>query len=103
MVVDLSAHEEMLNTTIIEPLLQWYGIDGFRQGLMETQNKLSHGLLRNVREVEVMLIQAAKVWSESQRDIWAVADSTRVPNNRRPWNKHTLRPSRLFATAPCSK
>ena len=64
MVVDLSAHEETLNTTIIEPLLQWYGIDGFREGLLETQNKLSQGLLRNVREVEVMLIQAAKVWSE---------------------------------------
>lgn len=103
MTVDLSAHEETLNATIIEPLLQWYGIDGFRQGLVETQNKLSQGLLRNVREVEVMLIQAAKVEVRPSAAYGLLVNSTRAPKKRQPWNRHTLKLFQLFATAQCSR
>ena len=55
----------MLNAAIIVPLLQWCGVDGFRPGILDTQNKLGQGILRNVREVEVMLVAVAKVETDS--------------------------------------
>ena len=61
MTVRPSANEQMLNATILEPLLQWYGIDGFQQGVADVQDKVRQGMVRNVREVEVMLAAAAKV------------------------------------------
>ena len=55
------ANASMLNSTIVEPLLQWYGIDGFREGVIDAQDKVGQGMLRNVREVEVALKVVAKV------------------------------------------
>ena len=51
----------MLISTILEPLLQWYGIDGFRKGVMDARDKIHQGILRNVREVEVTLKVVARV------------------------------------------
>ena len=51
----------MLISTILEPLLQWYGIDRFRRGVIDAQDKIRQGILRNVREVEVTLKAVAKV------------------------------------------
>ena len=60
-----TANEQGLNSAIIVPLLQCYGVDGFRPGILDTQNKLGQGILRNVREVEVMLAAVAKVETDS--------------------------------------
>ena len=51
----------MLISTIVEPLLQWYGVDGFRKGVIDARDKIRQGILRNVREVEVTLKVLAKV------------------------------------------
>ena len=56
-----SANEQMLTSAILEPVMQWYGIDQFQHEVTNTQNQISQGILRNIREVEVALTAAAKV------------------------------------------
>ena len=65
MAIHPTANEQVLNTAIIVPLLQCYGLDGFQPGLLDVQDKLGQGILRNVREVEVMLAAVAKVETSS--------------------------------------
>ena len=60
-----TVNEQVLNASIIVPLLLFYGIDRFRLRLLDIQNKLAQGILRNVREVEVMLAAVAKVETNS--------------------------------------
>lgn len=56
-----SAHVERVETLIVQPLLNWYGIGPFQPSLVYTLDMLYKGLLRNIHDVEIALTEGAKV------------------------------------------
>lgn len=50
-----------IKTYMIDPLMQRYGLDDFRDHIIETESFLQRGLLHNPREVELKLAFVGQV------------------------------------------
>lgn len=55
------ANIERVNSLILQPLLQWPGVDAFSKSVVTTSDMLHRGLLQNIHDVEIMLTVTARV------------------------------------------